>query len=135
MELMDVYNAIVEQETLVKIAHIQEAYKEDPEMLRLIDGTLDLLKKAQEEGKCPELSGSEALSVAVEIATEERMEKAAEDWEKIGEEVAALLEEHFNITAEDIEKISGDEEADQFGRFCARLYASHKTGENYFEME
>lgn len=135
MELMDVYNAIVEQETLVKIAHIQEAYKEDPEMLRLIDGTLDLLKKAQDEGKCPELSGSEALSVAVEIATEERTEKAAEDWEKIGEEVAQLLEEHFKITAEDIEKISTDEEADTFGRFCARLYASAKTGENYLEME
>jgi hypothetical protein len=132
MELMDIYNAIVEQETLVKIAHIQEAYKEDPEMLRLIDGTLDLLKKAQDEGKCPELSGSEALSIAVEIATEERMEKAAEDWEKIGEEVAVLLEENFGITAEDIEKISTDEEADEFGRFCAQLYATHKTGENHF---
>lgn len=134
MDLMDVYNAIVEQETLVKIAHIQEAYKEDPEMLRLIDGTLDLLKKAQEEGKCPELSGSEALSVAVEIATEERMEKAAEDWEKIGEEVAQILEENFGITAEDIEKISTDEEADQFGRFCAQVYATSKTGENHIKL-
>lgn len=135
MELMDVYNTIVQNETLVKIAHIQEAYKEDPEMLRLIDGTLDLLKQAQTEGKVPELSGSEALSIAVEIATEERMEGAADDWEKIGEEVAQLLEENFQITAEDIEKISSDEEADTFGRFCARLYASHKSGENYFEME
>jgi predicted 3-demethylubiquinone-9 3-methyltransferase (glyoxalase superfamily) len=135
MELMDIYTTIVENETLVKIAHIKEAYKDDEEMLRLIDGTLDLLKKAQVEGKVPELSGSEALSIAVELATEERMEKSAEDWEKIGEEVAQMLEENFNITAEDIEKISSDEEADTFGRFCARLYATVKTGENYLEVE
>lgn len=135
MELMDVYNAIVQNETLVKIAHIQEAYKDDPEMLRLIDGTLDLLKQAQDQGKIPELSGSEALSLAVEIAGEERMEKSAADWEKIGEELAEMLETNFGITAEDIEKISSDEEADTFGRFCARLYATVKTGENYLEME
>ncbi len=133
MELMDVYNTIVENETLVKIAHIKEAFKEDPEMFRLIDGTLDLLKKAQDEGKCPELSSSEALSLAFDIANETRQEQAAEEWEKIGEDVAGLLAENFGITQEDIEKISSDEEADEFGRFCARLYASSVTGENYFE--
>jgi len=131
MELVDFYNDLVTKEAELKLAHVLEEYKEEPETLEAFDKTLGLVKQAQEQGKIPALNPSEAISVAVQLVEEEKLAQASEDWEKIGEEVAELLSENFGITQEDIEKISSEEEADEFGRFCARLWATANTGENY----
>lgn len=128
--LKDIYQDILKKEAEFKLAHVREIYGEDEERLAVFDRALDLLKEAQEKESIRPLTASEAISVAFEVTEDEMAEKDAEAWRQIGETVSDLLRDEFDITKEDIEKMS-DDEAEEFGAFCARLYATAVSGENY----
>jgi dTDP-glucose pyrophosphorylase len=131
MRLTDIYNGLVEQETQVKLANIQREWGEDAERIQMLDEALDLIKEAQDKNEVPVLNTSEALTMAAELVEQAVMEKEAEEWYTIGTEVSEFLKE-AGVTEEDLAKI-GEEEEEEFGRFCARLWLSKKTGENYLE--
>jgi hypothetical protein len=130
MSLKDIYNDMITKEAEYKMDHVRELYGEDQERIQVFDRALDLLKEAEEKGTIRSLSPSEKISLAFEVTEEEMAEKDAEAWRQIGETVSELLRDEFDITKEDIEKMS-DEEAEEFGVFCARLYATAVTGDNY----
>jgi hypothetical protein len=62
------------------------------------------------------------------------LDKEAEEWNKIGEEVSALLKE-AGVTDEDIAGIKTEEDEEEFGRLCARLWAGKRDGVDYLADE
>jgi len=129
--MKDVYDGIIESETQTKLANVQRRYADDPVRIELLDQSVDHVKTAMAQGELPAMNSSEVLSMAVELTEGIMMEKEAEEWNEVGLTVASLLQEHFDIGPDDIEKIASEEEADLFGRFCARVYATHVSGEDH----
>lgn len=129
MSFKEIYEGLIEHETQVKLAAVEKAWAEDAERTGMLDEALDLLKEAQEKGEVPALNSSEALTMAVELVEQAMLEKEAEEWYNIGTEVADLLKE-AGITEEDLAKVATPEDEEEFGRFCARLWLSAKTGED-----
>jgi len=131
LSMKDIYAGIIDAETQTKLANVERQYAEDPVRIELLDRSVDHVKTAMTNGELPQMNTSEVLSMAVELTEGIMLEKEAEEWHKVGLTVSELLQEHFEIGPEDIEKIASDEEADLFGRFCARVYATHVSGEDY----
>jgi hypothetical protein len=130
-EMKDIYEEIIEVETQTKLANVQRRYEDDPVRIELLDKSVDHVKTAMTQGELPAMNSSEVLSMAVELTEGVMLEKEAEEWNQVGLTVSELLAEHFDIGPDDIEKIASEEEADMFGRFCARVYATHVSGEDY----
>lgn len=135
MDLVEIHKRSVEEEALKKLATVKESYKDDSDRVELFSATIDMLKEAETKGQAGPFNPSELISVGVQLVEDAMQEKEEEEWTKIGEEVAELLRENFDITAEDVEKIASDDEADEFGRFCARLWATAKTGTDYLGLD
>ncbi len=131
LTMKDIYAGIVEAETQTKLASVQKQNADDPARIEVLDRSVDHVKTAIAKGELPEMNSSEVLSLAVELTEGIMLEKEAEEWNKVGLTVSELLKEHFDIGPEDIEKIASEEEADLFGRFCARVYATHVTGQDF----
>jgi hypothetical protein len=130
LRMVDILEGIIEEEAQIKLANVQEAYKEDPQRMQLLGEALDFLKEASDKEEIPALDPSQALSMAVELVEEEMIKKEAEAWAEIGETCAGLLNE-LGVGPEEISKIASEEEADALGRLAARAYATHTTGEDY----
>jgi len=130
-EMKDIYDEIIEVETQTKLANVARRYSDDPVRIELLDKSVDHVKTAMAQGELPTMNSSEVLSLAVELTEGIMLEKEAEEWNQVGLTVSELLKEHFDIGPDDIEKIASEEEADMFGRFCARVYATHVSGEDY----
>lgn len=133
LRLSDIYNGLVEQETQVKLANIQRAWGEDAERMSALNEALDIIKEASDANTIPELNSSEVLSLAAELVEQAQMEKEAEEMYAMGEELSEILKE-AGVTEEDIAAIQPEEE-EEFGRLCARLYMTAKTGEDYLNIE
>lgn len=131
LEMKDIYDGIIAAETQTKLANVQRRYADDPVRIEILDRSIDHVKTAMAQGELPEMNSSEILSMGVELTEAIMIEKEAEEWNQVGLVVSGLLKEHFGIGPEDIEKIASEEEADLFGRFCARVYATHVTGEDH----
>jgi hypothetical protein len=131
LRVKDIYEGVMEQELLSKIAFVEKQYEGDTERLEMLDRAVDIVKEAMASNELPDMGASAVFSVAVELTEKAMLEKEAEDWEKIGEETGELLAEHYGITDEVLDKIATDEEAEDFLRFAARVWYSAKTGEDH----
>jgi uncharacterized protein YjgD (DUF1641 family) len=141
--LTEIYRGNQDREYQIKLAAVTEVYAEDEERIALLDTAVDLIKKAQEEGNLDaNMHSSDILTLAVQlvedefadVAEQEKVaEVATEDTETLSKEAAAevvamgeavgqVLAER-GITAEDIEKIASDEDAEALGQYCAQIYA------------
>lgn len=134
LRLKEIYDGLVEQEAQVKLANLQREWAEDTDKVTMLNDALDFIKEAQDKGEIPGLNQAEALTLGVELVEQALMEKEAEEWYKIGGEVADLLKE-AGVTQEDLAKIATEEDEEAFGRYCARLWLTAKTGENYLEVK
>lgn len=134
LRMKDYYDGIVEHETQVKLARVEQAWAEEPEKMQMLGEALDILKEACAKQELPELNSSEALSMGVELVEQTLLEKEAEEWNQIGEEVSALLKE-AGVTEEDIAGITTEQDEDEFGRLCARLWAGKRDGVDYLADE
>jgi hypothetical protein len=130
LRMKDIYDGVMEQELLSKVAFVEKQYEGDAERMEMLDGAVEIIKEAMQSGELPDLSASAILSTAVELTEMAMLEKDAEDWERVGEETGALLGE-MGISSELLEKISSDEDAEELIRFGARLWYSYKTGEDH----
>jgi hypothetical protein len=150
--LTDIYRDNQDREYQVKLASVTDAYSDDQDRLTLLDTAVDLIKQAQESGTLSaEMHPSDVLTLAVqlvedEFAGEEQEKVASEAYETdesntedfyegeelskeaaeqviaMGEAVGQILAQR-GITAEDLEKIASEEEAEALGRYCAQIYA------------
>lgn len=130
LRMKDIYDGVMEQELLSKVAFVEKQYEGDADRMQMLDGAVELIKQAMQSGDLPELSASAILSTAVELTEMAVLEKEAESWEQIGEETGELLN-GIGITSEMVEKIASDEETEDFLRFAARLWYSYRTGEDH----
>jgi hypothetical protein len=132
--MKDFYDGIVEHETQVKLARVEAAWQEDPEKFKMLDDALDMIKQACDTNELPPMNSSEALSMGVELVEQTLLEKDAEAWEQVGNEVADLLKE-AGVTEEDLAEVKTEEDEEAFGRFCARLWAGKRDGVDYLNQE
>lgn len=130
LRLKDIYDGLVEQEAQVKLANLQREWEGDTDRVNMLNDALDMIKEAQDKNEIPAINQAEAISLGVELVEQALMEKEAEEWYTIGGEVADLLKE-AGVTQEDLAKIATEEDEEAFGRYCARLWLTAKTGEDH----
>lgn len=131
LRMKDIYEGVMEQELLSKVAFVEKQYEGDTERLEMLDGAVDIVKEAMASGELPDMSASAVFSTAVELTEMAMLEKQAEDWEKIGAEAGELLAANFGVDEEFMSKIATDEDAEDFIRFAARVWYSAQTGEDH----
>lgn len=130
LRMKDIFEGVMEQELMSKIAFVEKQYEGDTERVEMLDRAVDLVKEAMEQGELPEMPATAIFSTAVELTEMAMIEKTAEDWEKIGEETGELLASEFGVDEEFMSKIASEEDAENFVRFAARVWYSAQTGED-----
>ena len=139
--LVDIVEEQKEQEFLAKVAEVDRVWGEDEQALSILSSAIEEIEKEASAGRFGEggLTNSEILSLGVQLtvdaleelekeaAAEEEVdqeddiqEKLAEDY-TIGLIIGEVLRNDVGITQEDIEKIASEEEAEEFGQFCAYI--------------
>lgn len=151
--LSEIVQALDEQEFAVKIAAVEQAYKDDDVRSGLFFQATELVKEAEAKGEFSgPLTDSQFLSVCTQMVEDQVKEmaktagaegegegasEAGAEGEGEGEELtkeaqeelyaygqlAAEVLEENGISQEDLEKVGSEEEADALGRMAARLVA------------
>lgn len=152
MTLSEIVQALDAQEFEVKLAAVEQAYKGDGVRGQLFFQATELIKEAEAKGEfggplsdsqflslCTQVVEDEVVamaktasdatgSTAPEAGDEELTKEAQEDLYAYGQLAAEVLAEN-GITAEDLEKVASDEEAEALGRAAARLVAAKLDSE------
>lgn len=148
MSLAETFELVKQAEFETKLASLQKAWGDDEVRLDLMDQALDIIKEAQKNGELPQMDEAQILDLGVamveeamaeeqektaadeseeaeeveesedEELSEEELEKQAEALYDLGQDVGVILAEN-DITAEDIEKLAEEEQA-ELGREVAR---------------
>jgi len=145
MTLSEIVQALDAQEFEVKLAAVEQAYQGDETRSQLFFEATELIKEAEAKGEFGgPLSNSQFLSLCTQVvedqvaemaktasdesgeaeaqdeSDEELTKEAQEELYAYGQLAAEALAEH-GITAEDLEKVASEEEAEALGRAAARL--------------
>jgi hypothetical protein len=148
MTLSEIVQALDAQEFEVKLAAVEQAYQGDDTRSQLFFEATELVKEAEAKGEFGgPLNDSQFLSLCTQVVEDQVAEMAktasdesgsAEAGEEAGEELTKEAQEELyaygqlaaevlaenGITAEDLEKVASEEEAEALGRAAARLVAA-----------
>ena len=149
MTLSEIVQALDAQEFEVKLAAVEQAYQGDETRSQYFFQATEYVKEAEAKGEFGgSLGDSQFLSLCTQLVEEqiaEDMAKTASDnaddgtGEGLGDEeltkeaqeelyaygqLAAEVLAENGITAEDLEKVASEEEAEALGRAAARLVAA-----------
>jgi len=153
MRLSEIVQTLDEQDFTVKMAAVEQAYANDETRSQLFFRAVELVKEAEAKGEFNgTLSDSQFLGVCTQLVEdqvasmtktaaedaaapaeteegeEELTKEAQEELYAYGQLAAEVLAEN-GITAEDLEKVASEEEADALGRAAARLVAAKLSEE------
>lgn len=143
MRLSEIVEALDTQDFTVKLAAVEQAYKDDEVRSQLFMQATELVKEAETKGEfngplsdvqflnvCTQMvedhiaqeGGAEKTASTEEGAEggEELTKEASDELYAYGQLAAEVLAEN-GITTEDLEKVGSEKEADALGRMAARL--------------